>query len=66
VILKFPAGNYLNLPDGWRGKGLPGLGDNTAYDPFFDWRDRLYRDFRRPLTVNTSFDDSSPTAINID
>lgn len=66
VILKFPAGNYLNLPDGWRGKGLPGLGDNTAYDPFFDWRDRLYQDFRRPVTGNSSFDNSSPTAINID
>jgi glutathione S-transferase len=66
VILKFPAGNYLNLPEQWRGKGIPGLGDNSAYDPFFDWRDRLYRDFRRPLTSSPSGGNSPITEIEID
>lgn len=66
VILKFPAGRYLNLPQQWQGKGIPGLGDDSTYALFFDWRDRLYRDFRCPLTGNSSFSNTSPTAIEID
>jgi glutathione S-transferase len=66
TILKFPTGNYLKLPAQWQGKGIPGLGDNCAYDPFFAWRDRLYEQFRRPLNSSASFANASPTSIAID
>jgi glutathione S-transferase len=66
TILKFPAGNYLKIPEEWKGKGIPGLGDNPAYESFFAWRDRLYRDFRRPLSGNTDFNSSTPTTIDIE
>lgn len=65
TLLKFPAGHYFAIPEEWRGKGIPGLGDNSAYDAFFLWRDRLYQDFRRPLTGST-VSDSAPTRIEID
>ncbi|HAA31799.1 MAG TPA: glutathione S-transferase, partial [Cyanobacteria bacterium UBA8553] len=42
MLLKFPAGPYLDLPEDLKGKGIPGLADNSAYSTFFDWRDRLY------------------------
>lgn len=67
IFLKFPAGSYLDIPDPLKGKGIPGLGDNIRFEPFFAWRDRIYADFRRgsatPSNVGSS---SSPTSINIE
>ncbi|MBP0016785.1 MAG: glutathione S-transferase family protein [Cyanobacteria bacterium SBLK] len=66
VLLKFPSGNYLDIPEALQGKGVPGLGDNSAYEPFFTWRDRLYEQFRQPLTPKDSSSDSPPKNIEID
>ncbi|ACK64934.1 Glutathione S-transferase domain protein [Rippkaea orientalis PCC 8801] len=65
MILKFPAGDYLNIPNELKGKGIPGLADNTTYANFFLWRDRLYMDYRKPLN-STQSGESSPTSIEID
>ena len=64
MLIKFPEGPYLDLPLTLKGKGLPGLADNVAYDPFFTWRDRLYAQYRKPLIASTT--SSTPTSINID
>lgn len=68
ILLKFPDGPYLNLPLTLRGKGVPGLADNPLYEPFFAWRDRLYAQFRLPLTSPSNYATSptSPTSINIE
>lgn len=66
MILKFPAGNYIKMPEAWKGKGIPGLADNPAYESFFTWRDRLYQDFRRPLSSSTDFNSTTPTVIDIE
>ena len=47
LTIKFPEGSYLNIPEELKGKGIPGLADHSAYDVFFNWRDRLYADYRR-------------------
>jgi glutathione S-transferase len=65
MLLKFPSGPYLDLPEDVKGKGIPGLADNSAYETFFDWRDRLYADYRKPLASTTS-NTSAPTSIEID
>ncbi|MFH7030119.1 MAG: glutathione S-transferase N-terminal domain-containing protein [Heteroscytonema crispum UTEX LB 1556] len=65
ILLKFPEGAYLNLPETLRGKGVPGLADNPVYEPFFAWRDRLYAQFRKPLTTSTTVG-SAPTSIQIE
>lgn len=65
MLLKFPAGPYLDLPEDLKGKGIPGLADNSAYSTFFDWRDRLYSEYRNPLTATTG-NGSTPTSINIE
>ena len=65
ILIKFPNGPYLNLPATLRGKGVPGLGDSVVYEPFFIWRDRLYADYRKPLTVSSSTA-TAPTSIEID
>ena len=69
ILLKFPAGDYLDIPEYLKGKGIPGLGDNAEYAPFFEWRDRLYLDFRQQSgssSGTTKSDGSSPTTIQID
>jgi len=67
VLLKFPVGSYLDIPDPLKGKGIPGLADNITFEPFFAWRDRLYTDFRKGSSIPTSTSSaSSPTSINID
>ncbi|NMG22038.1 glutathione S-transferase [Brasilonema bromeliae] len=67
ILLKFPSGPYLNLPETIRGKGVPELVDNPVYAPFFAWRDRLYAQYRKPLlTYTTTGSPSAPTSINID
>jgi glutathione S-transferase len=65
ILLKFPEGAYLNLPETLRGKGVPGLADNPVYEPFFAWRDRLYGQFRKPLTTSTTTG-TAPTSIQIE
>lgn len=62
MYLKVPEGPYLDVPLKLRGKGIPGLADNPAYEAFFKWREKLYRDYRRPLTATGA----SPTSIQID
>ena len=64
ILIKFPDGPFLELPATLRGKGVPGLADNVVYEPFFNWRDRLYAEYRKPLTGATTT--SAPTSINID
>ncbi|RUS95336.1 glutathione S-transferase family protein [Trichormus variabilis] len=66
ILLKFPEGSYLDLPPSLRGKGVPGLADNPDYEPFFTWRDRLYAQFRKPLSTITPTAPSAPTSIQID
>jgi glutathione S-transferase len=65
LLLKFPDGPYLDLPETFRGKGVPGIADNPLYEPFFTWRDRLYAQYRQPITPKASTD-SAPAAIDID
>jgi len=65
ILLKFPDQPYLNLPATLRGKGVPGLANSMVYEPFFTWRDRLYAQYRQPLT-SSNYDGSAPTSINID
>lgn len=66
LLLKFPSGPYLDLPETLRGKGIPGLADSSVYETFFDWRDRLYADYRKPLTATSAPNSSAPTSIDID
>ncbi|MCW6036397.1 glutathione S-transferase family protein [Spirulina subsalsa FACHB-351] len=65
MVLKFPDGNYLDIPEHLKGKGIPELADNSAYAPFFAWRDRLYAEFRQPLTPQSP-GDAPPTPIEIE
>jgi glutathione S-transferase len=64
MYLKFPAGNYLEIPEALKGKGVPGIADVGIFEPFFSWRDRLYADYRKPLLGAPST--GSPNTINID
>ncbi len=66
MLLKFPDGPYLDLPESLRGKGVPGIADNPLYETFFNWRDRLYAQYRKPLSANPSSGNSAPTSIQID
>ncbi len=66
ILLKFPDGPYLDLPPSIRGKGVPGLADNPDYAPFFIWRDRIYSQFRVPITGATNNTGSAPTSIQIE
>ncbi len=69
MYLKFPTGSYVDLPVNLKGKGVPGLADNIAYSTFWDWRDRLYSDFRKPaigVGVGSNSTAGGPTSINID
>jgi glutathione S-transferase len=47
MYIKFPDSDAIDLPRTLRGKGVPGLADNPAYTAFFQWRDRLYSDYRQ-------------------
>ncbi len=66
ILLKFPEGPYLQLPETIQGKGVPELADNPVYQPFFAWRDRLYAQFRKPLTPFNTTTGNSPTSIQIE
>lgn len=47
LYIKFPTSPALDIPMGLKGKGIPGLADDPAYKAFFDWRDKLYLDYRK-------------------
>lgn len=67
MYVKFPEGNYLNIPESLKGKGTPGIADAGLFEPFFTWRDKLYADYRKPITtVSSPSSGSGPTSINID
>jgi len=65
ILLKFPTGSYLDIPEALKGKGIPGLADNISFEPFFTWRDRFYADFRQGSSIPGG-NSSSPTSINIE
>ncbi|HEY9300115.1 MAG TPA: glutathione S-transferase, partial [Phormidium sp.] len=65
MYIKFPEGPYLDIPPNLRGKGAPGIADSMAFDTFFNWRDQLYAQYRKPLATTTS-PTSGPTSIQID
>jgi glutathione S-transferase len=66
--LKFPSTQYVDLPEGIAGKGVPGLVDVPEFQAFFEWRDRLYSEFRttRPQGPTSGGATSGPTPISID
>lgn len=71
MYVKFPTGNYLNIPEAIKGQGVPGVADNPLFDPFWAWRDKFYSDFRMiSIPVNTPSNNgggaSRPTSISID
>ncbi len=67
ILLKFPDAAYLELPSQILGKGVPGIADNPAYAPFFQWRDRLYNDYRKPIIgASTPTSSDRPTSIQIE
>ncbi|MBM0740144.1 glutathione S-transferase family protein [Phormidium sp. CLA17] len=65
MYVKFPEGNYLNIPEALKGKGVTGIADIGTFKPFFDWRDKLYSDYRKPL-IGMASSGARPTSINID
>ncbi|GAB4523510.1 MAG: glutathione S-transferase family protein [Pleurocapsa sp.] len=65
ILLKFPEGSYLDIPEQLKGKGIPGIADNIVYEPFFVWRDRLYADYRQGSSTPHN-NSSAPTSINIE
>lgn len=65
MYIKFPEGPYLDIPETLKGKGIPGIADNIAYKTFFDWRDRLYAQYRKRFTPSSGTT-SGPTSIDID
>jgi len=65
MYIKFPAGDYLDIPANLKGKGIPGIADVGTFEPFFTWRDKLYADFRTAIEPMPSAG-SGPTAIEID
>ncbi|HLP90571.1 MAG TPA: glutathione S-transferase family protein [Nostocaceae cyanobacterium] len=66
ILLKFPDGPYLDLPENLRGKGLPIFAENPDYELFFSWRDRLYSQFRKPLSGTTPPTGAAPAVIPIE
>jgi len=69
MYVKFPAGSYVDIPETLKGKGVPGLADAPAYETFWQWRDRLYADYRKVgATTGTasSGSGSGPTSIDIE
>lgn len=65
ILIKFPAGDYLDIPNQLKGRGIPGLADDLSYAPFFLWRDKLYSDYRKVGTVSST-SSSVPSAIEIE
>ncbi|MBF2057467.1 MAG: glutathione S-transferase family protein [Cyanobacterium sp. T60_A2020_053] len=70
TIIKFPDIQYFEAPVNLQGKGIPGLADNSSYEPFFAWRDRIYSEYRQPASPskspNQTKDENKPTSIEIE
>ncbi len=66
MYVKFPTGPYLNIPEALKGQGISGIADIGTFEPFFNWRDKLYADFRKSSPFAASASGSSPTSIDID
>jgi glutathione S-transferase len=67
MYVKFPSGGYLNLPGDLAGKGVPGLADNPAYATFWQWRDRLYVDYRKlPASSGSGSSEAEPAPTSIE
>jgi glutathione S-transferase len=67
MYLKFPTTQYVDLPEGIGGKGVPGIADVPEFQTFFEWRDRLYAEFRAARTTVPPVSPSGgPTPISID
>ncbi|PSO49409.1 MAG: glutathione S-transferase [Cyanobacteria bacterium SW_9_44_58] len=68
LLLKFPEKSYMDIPDELAGKALPGIGDNSAFEPFFSWRDRLYQQYRQSTAATGSSNGSTtaPSSIEIE
>jgi glutathione S-transferase len=67
MYIKFPTGNYINVPESVKGQGVPGIADNELYETFWTWRDKLYSDFRKSSTPTVIPTNSGrPTSISID
>ncbi len=71
TLLKFPIIAYFDLPIDLEGKGIPDIADNSAYEFFFAWRDRLYAEYRQPIdkSIGGNFgggSDIPPTTIVIE
>ncbi|MEM6426002.1 MAG: glutathione S-transferase family protein [Cyanobacteria bacterium P01_D01_bin.128] len=72
MYIKFPAQEYIDLPEGICDKGVPGLADDPAFESFFAWRDRLYADYREvriptpPTGTATGSSRRGPQSISID
>lgn len=67
MYVKFPSGSYLDIPESLKGKGVSGIADIGTFEPFWNWRDKLYADFRKPLVETPSAaSDSGPTSISIE
>lgn len=66
MYIKFPSHQYVDLPVGICDKGVPGLADDANYQPFFEWRDRLYADYRQVSASSAASSQSGPTSIDIE
>lgn len=66
IILKFPQGDYLDVSKEFQGKGIPGIADNSDYDVFWQWRDRLYEQYRKVKISPTNSSGNQPTSIDIE
>lgn len=65
MYIKFPGGGYLDLPDALKNKGVQGMADIGTFEPFFNWRDNLYMNFRKSSVADMP-SGSGPTSINIE
>lgn len=63
--LQFPVEMDGAVPESLRGLGIPGFADDPAYRLFFEWRDRLYQQYRKPGHSPES-DNGKPTTIEIE
>lgn len=66
MYVKFPAGDFLDIPTLLKGKGVSGIADIGTFEPFFEWRDRLYADYRKAAVTVPSSSSGGPTTISID
>jgi glutathione S-transferase len=66
MYIKIPTGPYLDVPSNLRGQGIPGLANVSHYAPFFEWRDRLYAQYRQPLQSEQSTGGDAPTPIQVE